>query len=124
MVTYKITGSGINDEAHDAGELSAKLWEHCLSNLDAAYIDDFIDEVFGSIEIGQGQYWASQILKECDPIHYAEIQDEEIENRIQDVLYDVGNGEPSWIFDITIEVIEDDSYNASYRKPRYRTRTG
>lgn len=31
---------------------------------------EMLDDAYGIIKIGYGEYWASQVLKECDPIAY------------------------------------------------------
>ena len=31
---------------------------------------EMLDDAYGIIKIGYGEYWASTVLKECDPIAY------------------------------------------------------
>lgn len=31
---------------------------------------EMLDDAYGIIKIGYGEYWASAVLKECDPIAY------------------------------------------------------
>lgn len=117
MTTYKITGPGIDKTVSNTDELSAELWRYFIDNPHAADIDDMLDEAFGSITIGQGEYWASLVLKECDPISYDGARDEEIEFNINDAIYSVENGDNAYLWDVEVEAINDDDfYNASVRK--------
>jgi len=53
---------------------------------------EMLDDAYGIIKIGYGEYWASTVLKECDPIAYRiglseyedEIREEEADDEEQD----------------------------------------
>jgi len=33
---------------------------------------EMLDEVYGTVKIGNAEFWASEVLRECDPIRYQE----------------------------------------------------
>lgn len=70
--------------------------------------DDILDEIYEPYKIGCCTFYASQVLKECDPIAYnCGISDEQ-SARYEDFKYDIENGVETNVNGVTFLIEEDD----------------
>lgn len=70
--------------------------------------DDILDEIYEPYKIGCCTFYASQILKECDPIAYnCGISDEQ-SARYEDFKYDIENGVETNVNGVKFLIEEDD----------------
>ena len=83
--------------------------EAILDNADSSYYDDMLDEVYGDVKIGCGTYYASNVLKEVDPIAYRCGRTDWECSVIEDVQYELEameHGEVSDIYGQEVEYCE------------------
>lgn len=102
MTKYLIDNERVNEK-----EFWETLEEEVNCYVEENY-DDILDEIYEPYEIGCCSFYASQILKECDPIAYHCGLSDEQSARYEDFKYDIENGVETIVNGVTFLIEEDE----------------
>lgn len=77
----------------DGEEVSQEEFEERLSELIREYVeceyDNILDDCYGTFKVGYCDFYASEVLKQCDPVAYNCGLDDEIDYKSSDAIYEV-----------------------------------
>lgn len=76
----------VNDKEVTEQEFRDELESSVRANVEENY-DDMLDNTYPEVKIGYCTFYASQILKECDPVAYDCGIDDYISADLEDALY-------------------------------------
>ena len=96
----------INDEEVSKEDFESRLEEEVRQNVEDNY-DDMLDELYEPYEVGASTFYASQVLKECDPIAYNCGIDDFVDSQLSDAYYELERGQEFEVNHYTFLIDED-----------------
>lgn len=97
----------INFEEVGEVEFESRLYEHCEEIANENY-DEWLDEIYGDVEIAGFTYCTSEALREVDPIAYKVGISDYVSSMYDDYMYELKTGNIVEINGIIYEISEDD----------------
>ena len=97
----------IDDERVNEEEFYERLEEEVRESVEDNY-DDMLDELYEPYSIGVCTFYASQVLKELDPIAYNCGIDDFVDSQLSDAKYDLECGRDFTVNSYTFQIVEDD----------------
>ena len=94
----------------DSAESAAK---EVIENVEDCYWDDYLDEIYGEVEICGCEYYASRALSLVDEVAYRCEKNEWLDGEYQDIVYSLErmmDGDKEEYFGVTVryEEVSDD----------------
>lgn len=81
----------IDGEVYEESDFREELESAISDYVDENY-DDLLDEIYDEVKIGYCTFYASEILKNCDPITYRCGIDDFVNSELEDALSDLESG--------------------------------
>ena len=95
----------VDDNEVSEDEFRTMLEDNTREDVENNY-DNMLDECYEPYQVGVCTFYASQVLKECDPVAYDCGINDFVDSNLSDSLYDLERGDEVEVNGITFRQVE------------------